>query len=129
MHYSSMFSRNEILYFVCFSDFPFESFYISPDQNSFICSDPSSSGMTKCSQIRKLRRDNLTCELDFDSSLINKSLNGCINWNQYYQFCAPSDENPFSGFISFDNIGLAWLAIFQVRFSFIDSLFDLNLIR
>ena len=43
--------------------------------------------------------------------------NSCINWNQYYTECQPLHENPFSGAISFDNIGLAWVAIFLVRFS------------
>ncbi|CAF3048488.1 unnamed protein product [Rotaria sp. Silwood2] len=98
-------------------DFPFQSFYIPSDQDSFICSDPSSSGMTKCSEIPQLRRDNMICNLDFhslSSSLANKTINGCINWNQYYQLCAISDKNPFSGMISFDNIGLAWLAVFQI---------------
>ncbi|CAF2593657.1 unnamed protein product [Rotaria sp. Silwood2] len=103
--------------YTLFDDFPFQSFYIPPDQDSFICSEPSSSGMTKCSEIPQFSRDNMTCELDFhslSSSLTNKAINGCINWNQYYQLCAISDQNPFSGSISFDNIGLAWLAIFQI---------------
>jgi hypothetical protein len=38
----------------------------------------------------------------------------CINWNQYYTSCRPAGSNPFQGAISFDNIGLAWVAIFQV---------------
>jgi hypothetical protein len=76
--------------------------------------------MTKCSEIPKSRKGNMTCELDFHISstqLANnphKPINGCINWNQYYKFCNVSDRNPFSGSISFDNIGLAWVAIFQV---------------
>ena len=45
----------------------------------------------------------------------NDSKSGCINWNQYYTDCQPHHENPFSGAISFDNIGLAWVAIFLVR--------------
>ncbi len=73
--------------------------------------------MTKCSDIPKFRRDNMTCQLDFHS-WSSPLINGCINWNQYYQSCSVSDQNPFSGFISFDNIGLAWLAIFQVRVFF-----------
>lgn len=39
----------------------------------------------------------------------------CINWNYYYSKCRPSGENPFKGAISFDNIGYAWVAIFQVK--------------
>lgn len=38
----------------------------------------------------------------------------CVNWNQYYTDCRPGDKNPFQGTISFDNIGLAWVAIFLV---------------
>lgn len=43
------------------------------------------------------------------------NLTECINWNQYYTECTPGEHNPFSGAISFDNIGLAWVAIFLVR--------------
>ncbi|KZS13807.1 putative Voltage-dependent T-type calcium channel subunit alpha-1I [Daphnia magna] len=43
------------------------------------------------------------------------SVNGsCINWNQYYTDCRAGEKNPFQGAISFDNIGLAWVAIFLV---------------
>jgi len=38
----------------------------------------------------------------------------CINWNQYYTNCKAGEKNPFQGAISFDNIGLAWVAIFLV---------------
>lgn len=69
--------------------------------------------MTKCSEIPKSHRNNLPCQLDIGSL---KS-NGCINWNQYYEICATSDQNPFSGSISFDNIGLAMVVVFQVSFS------------
>ena len=39
-----------------------------------------------------------------------------MNWHAYYTACRASDHNPFHGAISFDNIGLAWVAIFQVGF-------------
>jgi len=39
---------------------------------------------------------------------------GCVNWNRYFTRCKPAGSNPFHGSISFDNIGLAWVAIFQV---------------
>ncbi|CAF3425077.1 unnamed protein product [Rotaria socialis] len=103
-----------------FDDFPLRPFYIPPDHDSFVCSQPHSGGMTKCSEIPKLRKGNTTCELDFYKSSAqldnnpNMSVNGCINWNQYYKFCNVSDKNPFSGSISFDNIGLAWVVIFQI---------------
>ncbi|CAF0755454.1 unnamed protein product [Rotaria sordida] len=103
-----------------FNDLPLRPFYIPSDHNSFVCSNPQSSGMTKCSEIPTLRKGNMTCELDFYTSYaeiiidLKKTVNGCINWNQYYQFCNVSDKNPFSGSISFDNIGLAWVVIFQI---------------
>ena len=43
------------------------------------------------------------------------SYDSCVNWNQYYTNCRDGDKNPFQGAISFDNIGLAWVAIFLVR--------------
>jgi len=51
----------------------------------------------------------------------------CVNWNQYYTTCKQSGENPFQGTISFDNIGMAWVAIFLV--SSIRTLVDLSLIE
>ena len=47
-----------------------------------------------------------------ESGLANET--DCINWNQYYTDCKAGDKNPFHGAISFDNIGLAWVAIFLV---------------
>lgn len=38
----------------------------------------------------------------------------CINWNKYYTECRAGDNNPFQGTISFDNVGMAWTAIFLV---------------
>ncbi|CAF1414307.1 unnamed protein product, partial [Rotaria sordida] len=64
--------------YALFDDFPLQSFYIPPDQDSFICFDPSSSEMTKCSEILQSRRDNMICELDFHSLtllLTNKTIN------------------------------------------------------
>lgn len=40
----------------------------------------------------------------------------CVNWNYYYTECKGQGNNPFQGTISFDNIGLAWVAIFLVSF-------------
>ncbi|KAG5832556.1 hypothetical protein ANANG_G00292390, partial [Anguilla anguilla] len=49
--------------------------------------------------------------------LVNGSLSAaglCINWNQYYTRCYTGDRNPHKGAINFDNIGYAWIVIFQV---------------
>lgn len=43
----------------------------------------------------------------------------CVNWNQYYTNCTQLGGNPFQGTISFDNIGMAWVAIFLVCVIFV----------
>ena len=48
-----------------------------------------------------------------NSNITNESKT-CVNWNYYYKKCRPSDENPFKGAISFDNIANSWLAILQI---------------
>ena len=57
-------------------------------------------------------------KLNFQECTLNaeeaKYKNGCVNWNQYYTKCTTGPTNPFNGAISFDNIGLAWVAIFLV---------------
>lgn len=53
------------------------------------------------------------CRGSLESTPLN--VTECINWNLYYTDCKPGEINPFSGAISFDNIGLAWVAIFLVR--------------
>lgn len=60
----------------------------------------------------KLNKD---CTLDPLPGLPNLSnATHCINWNKYYTNCRAGEKNPFQGAISFDNIGLAWVAIFLV---------------
>ncbi len=54
------------------------------------------------------------CHASMESGLENET--DCINWNQYYEDCKAGDKNPFHGAISFDNIGLAWVAIFLVSY-------------
>lgn len=40
----------------------------------------------------------------------------CVNWNKLYTVCkaTPQSPNPYDGSVSFDNILMAWNAIFQV---------------
>lgn len=62
---------------------------------------------------------NLFLRVHFTASAIRFSPNyptntSCVNWNQYYTNCTQLGGNPFQGTISFDNIGLAWVAIFLV---------------
>jgi len=91
-------------------------YYNGDDGHDFICSTPESEGMTKCSNLfpyvqRRGLECNRSASLYADNSPTNTS---CVNWNFYYTDCRASDRNPFHGAISFDNIGLAWVAIFQV---------------
>ena len=46
--------------------------------------------------------------------LTNDGGSGCVDWNRYYTSCTIGPTNPFHGAVSFDNIGLAWVAIFLV---------------
>uniref|UniRef100_A0A8C0IDH0 Calcium voltage-gated channel subunit alpha1 H n=1 Tax=Bubo bubo TaxID=30461 RepID=A0A8C0IDH0_BUBBB len=93
--------------------------YIS-EENPFICSSHRENGMQKCSNIPNRKEYKVECTLSMDSytpSLYNPDLssrNACINWNQYYNVCMAGDVNPHNGAINFDNIGYAWIAIFQV---------------
>ena len=88
-------------------------YYKEPDSDKeFICSSPDSSGMHKCNDLPLFVENDLECHASIEDGLHNDT--DCINWNQYYTDCKPGEINPFHGAISFDNIGLAWVAIFLV---------------
>ncbi|KAM6176041.1 voltage-dependent T-type calcium channel subunit alpha-1G isoform 12-T12 [Erethizon dorsatum] len=86
------------------------------DESPFICSQPRENGMRSCRSVPTLRGEGgggLPCGLDYKA--YNSSSNTtCVNWNQYYTNCSAGEHNPFKGAINFDNIGYAWIAIFQV---------------
>nr|KAF6308796.1 calcium voltage-gated channel subunit alpha1 G [Pipistrellus kuhlii] len=86
------------------------------DENPFICSQPRENGMRSCRSVPTLRGEGgggPPCGLDYEA--YNSSSNTtCVNWNQYYTNCSAGEHNPFKGAINFDNIGYAWIAIFQV---------------
>lgn len=86
------------------------------DENPFICSQPRENGMRSCRSVPTLRGEGgggSPCALDYEA--YNSSSNTtCVNWNQYYTNCSAGEHNPFKGAINFDNIGYAWIAIFQV---------------
>uniref|UniRef100_A0A8C1WBL3 Voltage-dependent T-type calcium channel subunit alpha n=1 Tax=Cyprinus carpio TaxID=7962 RepID=A0A8C1WBL3_CYPCA len=88
------------------------------DDIPFICSTTRENGMLHCSNIPKRRVGGADCVLtaDNDTDLVFKdpSHHGCVNWNLYYNNCSASEHNPHNGAINFDNIGYAWIAIFQV---------------
>ncbi|MEE6515745.1 hypothetical protein FKM82_024782 [Ascaphus truei] len=83
------------------------------DENPFICSQARENGMRYCRSVPARREESLECTLDY-YSYNNTSNTSCINWNQYYTNCSAGEHNPFKGAINFDNIGYAWIAIFQV---------------
>ncbi|KAF2979055.1 hypothetical protein EK904_013046 [Melospiza melodia maxima] len=95
--------------------------YYRPDEaeeNPFICSSHRENGMQRCSNIPSRKESKVECTLSMESyspSLASPepSRNSCINWNQYYNICMAGDVNPHNGAINFDNIGYAWIAIFQ----------------
>lgn len=94
------------------------SFYyeFSKDMD-YICTMPEDNGMHTCSDLPPYRYGSVVCN---ETAKPYPSLNlptnmSCVNWNQYYTNCTQRGSNPFQGTISFDNIGLAWVAIFLVR--------------
>lgn len=103
--------------------------YYRPRVGDYICSKPGESGMRKCSNLPLFSYEGIKCNASAKAnSNNNPANNSCVNWNQYYTSCEAGDKNPFRGAISFDNIGLAWVAIFQVstlmsHFSIIYSYF------
>jgi len=103
-------------------------FYVDKNTTDFICSTPGYGGMTSCDEVPRFRLNGIECNqtleklfgLDlwnFTSDVsfnLSTSPSSCINWNAYYTDCRADSNNPFQGSISFDNIGLACIAIFQV---------------
>ncbi|XP_024084180.1 voltage-dependent T-type calcium channel subunit alpha-1H isoform X4 [Cimex lectularius] len=92
------------------------AYYFHQEQErDYICSRPEDSGMHRCEDIPPTKFGNITCSgiaLPWSPNIPNNK--SCVNWNQYYTECKPQGLNPFQGTISFDNIGLAWVAIFLV---------------
>ncbi|KAK2097234.1 Voltage-dependent T-type calcium channel subunit alpha-1H [Saguinus oedipus] len=90
------------------------------EENPFICSSRRDNGMQKCSHIPSRRELRVPCTLGWEAYAqpqaegVGAAPNACINWNQYYNVCRSGDSNPHNGAINFDNIGYAWIAIFQV---------------
>uniref|UniRef100_A0A673IMH6 Ion transport domain-containing protein n=1 Tax=Sinocyclocheilus rhinocerous TaxID=307959 RepID=A0A673IMH6_9TELE len=89
------------------------------EDNPFICSSNKDNGMLRCSQVPPLK-EGVECTLIASppghaySGLDGTGNSSCVNWNQYYSECKPGELNPHKGAVNFDNIGYAWIAIFQV---------------
>jgi len=94
------------------------AYYDDGGGRDFICSQPLDNGMTKCSELPAYT-DPVT-GLPCNASAVAAAAfdddddDDCVNWNRFYSSCRAVGHNPFQGAISFDNIGLAWVAIFQV---------------
>uniref|UniRef100_A0A8C1LX95 Calcium voltage-gated channel subunit alpha1 Ia n=1 Tax=Cyprinus carpio TaxID=7962 RepID=A0A8C1LX95_CYPCA len=99
------------------------------DERPFICSLAQDNGIMSCRDVPTRREGGRECCLDKEDALHRQALglsaeplvNGsasamglCVNWNQYYTRCHTGHTNPHKGAINFDNIGYAWIVIFQV---------------
>jgi hypothetical protein len=108
-----LFSRDEILN---------QTYYV-PDKikfNDYICSMDGFGGMKECKNLPEYVYAGTRCNASASMYGNNTPTNGsCVNWNQYYTECKPEAVNPYKGTVSFDNIGLAWVVIFQVSFMFL----------
>lgn len=73
-------------------------------------------GMHRCSNLPKSRYYHLLCTEQARPlpELNEPNDSSCVDWNQYYTDCRPGDHNPFQDAVSFDNVGMAWIAIFLV---------------
>uniref|UniRef100_UPI00358F5E64 voltage-dependent T-type calcium channel subunit alpha-1G-like n=1 Tax=Myxine glutinosa TaxID=7769 RepID=UPI00358F5E64 len=92
----------------------------------FVCSLAEDNGMRSCSEVPPLRSHGTVCRgipsppstlstLQSDKHALDGN-NGslCMDWNRLYTECHASKNNPYKDSISFDNIGYAWISIFQV---------------
>ncbi|KAG9263881.1 voltage-dependent T-type calcium channel subunit alpha-1I-like isoform X1 [Astyanax mexicanus] len=99
------------------------------DERPFICSLAQDNGIMSCTDVPTRREGGTECCLDKEDvlhrhalglsaePLVNGSVSAmglCVNWNQYYTRCFTGNSNPHKGAINFDNIGYAWIVIFQV---------------
>ncbi|XP_036063425.1 voltage-dependent T-type calcium channel subunit alpha-1I isoform X1 [Onychomys torridus] len=91
------------------------------DEMPFICSLSGDNGIMGCHEIPPLKEQGRECCLskddvyDFGTGRQDLNASGlCVNWNRYYNVCRTGNANPHKGAINFDNIGYAWIVIFQV---------------
>ncbi|XP_015981944.2 voltage-dependent T-type calcium channel subunit alpha-1I isoform X3 [Rousettus aegyptiacus] len=91
------------------------------DEMPFICSLSGDNGIMACHEIPPLKEQGRECCLskddvyDFGAGRQDLNASGlCVNWNRYYNVCRTGSANPHKGAINFDNIGYAWIVIFQV---------------
>ncbi|KAL8568788.1 hypothetical protein ACOMHN_036972 [Nucella lapillus] len=104
-------------------DYVRNNLYYRPAKVDYICSPHSEGGMRKCTNMPLYEYEGIRC--NGSATLHGNNTPGndsCVNWNQYYTKCLPRAQNPHQGAVSFDNIGLAWVVIFQIG-----SFFMINL--
>ncbi|XP_037808576.1 voltage-dependent T-type calcium channel subunit alpha-1G isoform X5 [Lucilia sericata] len=90
-------------------------YYEFSKEQDYICSMPEDSGMHMCSNLPPYRNGPMVCtEAAIPNSNNLPTNTSCVDWNIYYSVCRQTGQNPFQGTISFDNIGMAWVAIFLV---------------
>lgn len=90
-------------------------YHLDEEDSEYICSLDKDSGMHRCADLPPYTYMGRPCNdtaLPFSSNSPSES--HCVDWNRYYVLCRAGNRNPFKGAISFDNIGLAWVAIFLV---------------
>ena len=98
-----------------FRRYNLSSFYRpSFDKPDYVCSLPGNSGLSKCEQSHFNQHD--SNDRDCNNSC-PQAKNTSSYWNKYYTTCRDSGENIYWGSISFDNIGIATIAIFQVSWN------------
>ncbi|KAF7265662.1 hypothetical protein GWI33_020746 [Rhynchophorus ferrugineus] len=92
------------------------TYYYKPVDTDYICSKSNFSGMHSCSDLPPFINGTTECTLKWEEKQLPQYADDrfCINWHQYYSTCSDNNPNPFQNTISFDNIGLAWIAIFLV---------------
>uniref|UniRef100_A0A8C2ZQ04 Ion transport domain-containing protein n=1 Tax=Cyclopterus lumpus TaxID=8103 RepID=A0A8C2ZQ04_CYCLU len=85
------------------------------DYYPYICSTDGMSGMRRCHNLPPSVENGQACTLTPPGDALGPPVaNACVNWNTLYNICRAGDLNPSHGAINFDNIGYAWIAIFQV---------------
>lgn len=92
----------------------------SYDEPDYVCSMPEYNGIYHCQQLTlsNMTQD-LTCKVT-NQSLVNIDESEiCSDYLQFYNTCRTSGPNIFYDNISFDNFAMAFIAIFQVKPSYI----------
>ncbi|XP_077940246.1 voltage-dependent T-type calcium channel subunit alpha-1H isoform X2 [Gasterosteus aculeatus] len=84
------------------------------EESPFICSAPRENGMLRCRSVPPSAEGGADCSLAAPPQAGAAGGDGCVNWNRYYNVCQAGELNPHKGAVNFDNIGYAWIAIFQV---------------